>query len=67
MLPVIEDQYDEYVDSKNVYLFREGSDKTSCYRKEAVRKFCFPSGVKIRRIKDDQVNYILNGQPQTYN
>jgi hypothetical protein len=53
MLPFIEDSYDEYIDSKNFYLFREDSDKTSCHRKNAVRKFCFPSGVKIRRIKDD--------------
>ena len=28
MLPLIEDQYDEHIDSKNLYLFREGSDKT---------------------------------------
>lgn len=48
-------------------MFRENSESSDNPRKKEVRRFCFPSGIRIKRIKDNEIQRMLNQQHEAYN
>ena len=51
-LELLEDDEELYVDPQNMYMFREPVNVSKCTKRDAVRQFCFPRGVLIKRLNE---------------
>lgn len=61
----MEDQEEINVDSLNMHMFRH-SMSSPCLKRQAARKFCFPSGIFVKKINKEQVSVLLNNQALLY-
>jgi hypothetical protein len=58
-LELLEDDEKIYADSKNMHMFREPVNVSKCTKRDAVRQFCFPRGVLIKRLNKLEVSQYL--------
>ncbi len=46
---------------KNLYMYNQDIETTTCQRRAVVKDFCFPNGVEIKNLKKSRAKKILYG------